>query len=117
AGCCAPEVKRTAPLPASPTSWRRWREAPEGAEGPRSNVELVSIAACSFAMGNDSVDAVPGDGEGPVRRVSLSAYAIAPAVVTNRAFGDFVRATRYVTEAEQAGSSFVFYLQVPAARR
>ena len=56
-------------------------------------------------MGNDSADAVPGDGEGPARRVTLGAYAIAPATVTNREFADFVRATRYVTDAEQAGSS------------
>ena len=32
--------------------------------------------------------------------------------VTNREFADFVRATRYVTDAERLGSSFVFYLQV-----
>jgi formylglycine-generating enzyme required for sulfatase activity len=68
-------------------------------------------------MGNDSADAVPGDGEGPARRVTLGVYAIAPATVTNREFADFVRATRYVTDAEQAGSSYVFYLQAPAALR
>src|SRR3546814_4947681 len=37
--------------------------------------------------------------------------------VTNREFGDFVRATGYVTTAERLGSSFVFYLQVPLAAR
>ena len=68
-------------------------------------------------MGNASADAVAADGEGPVRRVSLAGFAIAPAAVTNREFGDFVRATRYVTEAERCGESFVFYLQVPAGRR
>jgi formylglycine-generating enzyme required for sulfatase activity len=68
-------------------------------------------------MGNDSAEAVPGDGEGPARRVTLGAYAIAAATVTNREFADFVRATRYVTDAEQVGSSFVFYLQAPAPLR
>lgn len=68
-------------------------------------------------MGNASADAVAADGEGPVRRVSLAGFAIAPAAVTNREFRDFVRATRYVTEAERCGESFVFYLQVPPARR
>ena len=37
--------------------------------------------------------------------------------VTNREFAEFVRATRYVTDAERSGSSFVFYLQVPEAAR
>jgi formylglycine-generating enzyme required for sulfatase activity len=78
---------------------------------------LVSIPAMAFMMGNDAADAVAGDGEGPARRVALSAFSIAPAAVTNREFGEFVRATRYATEAEQAGSSFVFYLQVPEALR
>ena len=64
-------------------------------------------------MGNDAADAVPGDGEGPARRVTLGLLH-RPATVTNREFADFVRATRYVTEAEQLGSSFVFYLQVAA---
>jgi len=78
---------------------------------------LVAIPACDFLMGSDGPDAVQGDGEGPVRRVALSAFSIAPAAVTNRAFGDFVRATRYVTEAERSGFSFVFFLQASAEVR
>jgi len=62
---------------------------------------------------NSSAAAVAGDGEGPVRRVLLGAYAIAPATVANRAFSDFVQAKRFITDAEQSGSSFVSYLQVP----
>ncbi len=68
-------------------------------------------------MGNDGPDAVPDDGEGPVRRVSVDAFSIATTTVTNREFGDFGRATRCVTDAERAGASFVFYLQLPAERR
>jgi formylglycine-generating enzyme required for sulfatase activity len=79
--------------------------------------QLVRIDARAFTMGSDGVDAVPGDGEGPLRRVSLRAYSIARACVTNAEFGDFVRATRYVTDAERAGWSFVFYLQVPEPLR
>ena len=63
-------------------------------------------------MGNDGADAVPGDGEGPARRVTVDGFRIAATAVTNREFADFVRATRYVTDAESAGLSFVFYLQV-----
>jgi formylglycine-generating enzyme len=80
-------------------------------------LDLVRIDACEFAMGNDGADAVPGDGEGPVRRVTVDAFSIAPATVTNREFADFVRATKYVTDAERNGASFVFYLQIPEAQR
>jgi len=75
------------------------------------------IPAGTFAMGNDGPDAVPGDGEGPVRSVALSEFAIGATTVTNAEFADFVRATRYITEAERHGSSFVFYLQLPEAQR
>ncbi len=68
-------------------------------------------------MGNDGPDAVAGDGEGPVRRVMVDAFGIAATTVSNAEFGAFVRATRHVTDAERLGSSFVFYLQVPEARR
>ena len=54
-------------------------------------------------------------GAGAARRARR--LSIAPATVTNREFGDFVRATRYLTDAERAGFSFVFFLQVPEAAR
>jgi formylglycine-generating enzyme required for sulfatase activity len=82
-----------------------------------ATTDLIPIGACTFTMGNDGTDAVPGDGEGPVRRVSVDSFSIGATTVTNRAFGDFVRDTRYVTDAEYLGSSFVFYLQVPSERR
>ena len=68
-------------------------------------------------MGNDGDDAVPGDGEGPARPVTLGAFRIGATTVTNAEFADFVRATRHVTDAERAGNSFVFYLQSDAAVR
>ena len=75
------------------------------------------IPAGTFRMGNDGPDANPDDDEGPVREVGLPAFAIAATTVTNAEFAAFVRATRHVTDAERAGSSFVFYLQVSAAAR
>jgi len=78
---------------------------------------LVNLAGGEFTMGSDAAEAVPGDGEGPARRVAVSAFAISAATVTNREFAAFVRATRYVTDAERCGSSFVFYLQLPDAVR
>ena len=68
-------------------------------------------------MGNDGADANPGDDEGPVRDVALPAFRIAATTVTNADFAAFVRATRHVSDAERAGSSFVFYLQLPPAER
>lgn len=64
-------------------------------------------------MGTDAKEGFPADGEGPARRVTLSPYRIAATTVTNAQFTAFVRATGHVTQAEEAGRSFVFYLQVP----
>ena len=68
-------------------------------------------------MGTDSPDGYVEDGEGPSRWVTLSDFHIASTPVTNREFKEFVRATRYITQAEAHGSSFVFYLQAPASLR
>lgn len=50
----------------------------------------------------------PDDGEGPVRHVTVSEFAIACFAVSNLQFGDFVRTTGYTTDAERCGWSFVF---------
>ena len=55
----------------------------------------------------------PDDGEGPVREVTVSEFAIACFAVNNLQFGDFVRATRYTTDAERYGWSFVFTGSLP----
>jgi sulfatase modifying factor 1 len=93
-------------------------ETPAG-DRPRADPARAwcDIPAGTFAMGNDGPDAVPGDGEGPVRPVALEAFRIGATTVTNAEFADFVRATRHVTDAERAGRSFVFYLQVTDAER
>ncbi len=69
---------------------------------------MVAIPAGEFLMGNDSPDAFPGDGEGPVRRVYVGEFHIDATAVTNAAFGEFVSDTGYRTEAERFGWSFVF---------
>ena len=68
-------------------------------------------------MGNDGPDAVPGDDEGPVRQVTVEAFRIGATTVTNAEFAEFVRATRYISEAERVGSSFVFFLQQTELQR
>jgi formylglycine-generating enzyme required for sulfatase activity len=87
--------------------------APAAAPGARAS---VTLPAATFLMGTDYARANRGDGEGPVRPVSLSAFAIDAYPVTNADFADFVRATGYVTESEHYGTSFVFHAQVPADR-
>ena len=79
--------------------------------------DLVSLPGGEFTMGTDSAEGFPADGEGPARRVRVSAFRIAATTVTNAQFTEFVRATAYITQAEEAGSSFVFYLQVPQEQR
>ena len=59
-------------------------------------------------MGDESAWAYPGDGEGPVHKVSVRPFAIDPYTVTNAAFAQFVGATGHVTDAERYEWSFVF---------
>jgi formylglycine-generating enzyme required for sulfatase activity len=97
---------------------RAARAAPAAHAGaPRASHDWITLPGGAFTMGSDSAEGFAEDGEGPARRVELSAFAIAATAVTNAQFRDFVRATGYVSEAEQAGESFVFYLQVDAERR
>jgi sulfatase modifying factor 1 len=74
----------------------------------------VDIEECITWLGSDTPDGFASDGEGPARPVELSAYRISATAVTNAQFDAFVRATGYRTEAEEAGQSFVFYLQIAA---
>jgi formylglycine-generating enzyme required for sulfatase activity len=64
-------------------------------------------------MGDAFGEGYPGDHEGPVRDVHVQPFRIGATAVTNAQFNEFVRATGHVTQSEQAGSSFVFYLQAP----
>jgi sulfatase modifying factor 1 len=78
---------------------------------------LKLLRGGSFRMGTDSNEGFEADGEGPAREVHLDAFRISPTAVTNREFNAFVRATRYLTDADRHGFSFVFYLQAPQAVR
>jgi sulfatase modifying factor 1 len=97
--CCAPSRDE-------PPAARAATEPSANAERPE--VETVEVPAGEFQMGCGDGWAYPQDGEGPVRRVTLAAFRIAPAPVTNAGFARFVAATGHVTEAERYGWSFVF---------
>ncbi|MET0628077.1 MAG: formylglycine-generating enzyme family protein [Acidimicrobiia bacterium] len=71
-------------------------------------LDLVALAGGVFAMGDESVWAYAGDGEGPVHDVTLAPFRIGRCAVTNREFAAFVDATGHRTDAERFGWSFVF---------
>ena len=59
-------------------------------------------------MGSADRWSYPGDGEAPVRRVTLSPFRIDACAVSNDRFAGFVGETGHVTDAERYGWSFVF---------
>lgn len=78
--------------------------------------EFARIPDGTFEMGaNDGPH--PEDGEGPGRRVTLSAFAIRKTTVTNAHFAEFIEATGYVTVAQQRGASLVFQGQLATPDR
>ena len=70
---------------------------------------MVALEGGSFLMGTDDPDGFPGDGEGPVREIELSAFAIEPVILGNGAVGDVLpgprvrHASRMVQPREPAG--------------
>ncbi len=77
-------------------------------QGPDSDDRTIALSGGAFLMGGDDPDAVPEDGEGPVREVTVAPFAIDPVAVTNAQFAAFVAATDHDTDAERRGASFVF---------
>lgn len=75
---------------------------------------MVRIPGGRFLMGSNDHWAYPEDGEGPARPVGVQPFWIDRHAVSNTRFAEFVRATGYVTEAEQFGWSFVFAGLLPA---
>ena len=69
---------------------------------------MVKLDGGRFFMGTDSGEGFPADGEGPIREVTLDPFYVDARTVTNDMFGEFLRATSYVTESERFGWSFVF---------
>ena len=97
--CCAPARPVAPAAPAAGAT---------AAGGGRGGGSLVDLAGGAFRMGADDGVGYPGDGEAPVRSVTLSPYRISPTAVTNAEFAAFVDATGQVTDSERFGWSFVF---------
>lgn len=79
-------------------------------QNSKAALDFIKIPAGSFLMGSEDLDANPLDAEGPIRSVTLEEFQISSTPVTNAQFAEFVSATRYQTEAELSGWSFVFQL-------
>ncbi|MDA1296988.1 MAG: formylglycine-generating enzyme family protein [Chloroflexi bacterium] len=110
--CCTPErssgsggLPATAPPALAASSGRVSGVAAIKAE---LRSDLVHLEGGAFAMGTDN-RRFPGDGEGPIREVTVSPFAIAAREVTNRQFASFAADSGYTTEAERFGWSFVFH--------
>ena len=70
---------------------------------------MVPIPAGSFIMGTNSDVGFAEDGEGPEKNIYLENFSIDIYSVSNTEFEKFVTETKYITEAEEYGWSFVFY--------
>ncbi len=106
--CCAPTKPRLERLATSiQASFTRARATTGSLEN------MVRLEGGPFYMGSESPAPFPADGEGPVRRITLSAFYISKFAVTNQEFAEFVRKAGYRTEAERFGWSFVFRNHVP----
>ena len=78
---------------------------------------MVRVEAGRYPMGYAGLDAVRGDGEGPLREVDLDAYWLDATAVTNMQFAAFVDATGHVTESETFGWAHVFIGQLSASKQ
>ena len=107
AACCAGRAPRKEDVEGGAAPQFAPRKAPV-------DVSWVRLEGGAFRMGS-AEEGFAADGEGPVRTVRLSPFAIAAHTVTNMQFGDFVRETGYVTDAERFNWSFVFHAFVPPA--
>ena len=105
--CCVPSYQRLAALDISTASSRQRPRAVNGGLD-----DMVKLDGGSFWMGSESPAIFPADGEGPVRKVTLSPFYMSKYAVTTEQFAEFVEATEYRTEAERFGWSFVFQNQV-----
>ncbi|MGW7694435.1 formylglycine-generating enzyme family protein [Streptomyces asiaticus] len=99
--CCPPG------RPGNPAAVSHSTPIPEG-NGQGDRASAIRLPGGTFLMGSEDADVNPGDGEGPVREVTVAPFAIGAHCVTNQRFAAFVEATGYRTEAERFGWSYVF---------
>lgn len=72
---------------------------------------MIWIPATEFTMGTDNPHSYPA--ERPAHRVKIDGFWINEHPVTNQEFKKFVRATRYITTAEQKPNWDLIKKQLP----
>jgi formylglycine-generating enzyme len=102
--CCAPSKARAQMHDLSRQASAERQRVTSG-----STADMVRLGGGPFLMGTEDADAVPQDGEGPIRECRVDPFYMDRHTVTNLQFREFVMSTGYVTEAERYGWSFVFY--------
>ncbi len=110
-GCCTPSSDRR-----PDASFAVEKSALPGPITAETRSRMVDFPGATFLMGTDFANGFPGDGEGPVRSVTLRPFSIDRCTVTNQIFRQFVKTTGYRTDAERYGWSFVFWSHIPPAR-
>lgn len=90
--------------------------APKGVTVLTENI-MISIPAGSFTIGDNFSEGYIGDQEQPTAVINLDSFEMSSTTVTVREFAEFVQVTKYQTDAEKYGWSFVFYLLLPEAER
>lgn len=106
ASCCG-GAHRSGNSPKTPVA------EPAVFDGARSTFATALIPAGDALVGT-RYPVISGDGEHPIRKVRVGPFRTMIGCVTNAMFREFVDATRYVTDAERFGWSFVFHSQVAA---
>lgn len=99
--CCPPSAANQLNKPPRLVAASRHAIAPQSVHIPGGTALLGTAHA-----------AIPGDGESPLRSLSLAPFQLSRGTVTNAEFAAFVEDTGYVTDAEQLGWSFVFDAQL-----
>lgn len=96
-------------LPRPFTPVREDQEEFIGKKKDPNKSNMVLLKGSTFLMGTDDKEGFPQDGEGPVREITLSPFYIDATTVTNAVFSEFISQTKYVTDAEKFGWSFVLF--------
>jgi formylglycine-generating enzyme required for sulfatase activity len=78
---------------------------------------MIRLDGGTFLMGTEDDDAWIEDGEGPIREVTVRPFYMDTTAVTNAQFEVFINATKYATEAERFGWSFVFRSQLSKSKQ
>lgn len=106
--CCVPSRQRAEQLIQSRLASAHRPRVTSG-----STNGMVKLDGGTFLMGTDYANGFPKDGEGPVREVTVDPFFVDSHPITNQQFREFLEATRYQTEAQRFGWSFVFKGQLP----